>query len=142
MDAKIINPFLTSAIEVLKSMAFVDAKIKSKPYLKKERAAKGDVSSIVGVTGHNRGSFSISFEESCILKIVSNMFGEEIKELGEDFLTKVVGYGTSANLHEWKEERLIKLFWPNTPDEPIQRELTFSTLAHELGVPTPAVFGI
>ncbi|MBF0226622.1 MAG: chemotaxis protein CheX [Desulfobacterales bacterium] len=83
MDANLINPFIKATIEVLTTMASVKP-IPKKPYLKKDAVATGDVSSVVGLTGAKNGTVSISFEENCILKIVSNMFNEEMTELNHD----------------------------------------------------------
>ena len=83
MDVRFINPFLEATIDVLKTMAFVEPS-PGKPYLKKDDLAKGDVSGIIGFTGAATGSMALSFSEGCILKIVSNMLGEEIKEINGD----------------------------------------------------------
>lgn len=83
MDVKFINPFLEGTTSVLKTMAFVDPK-PGKPYLKNDGLARGDVSGIIGFTGTLSGSMALSFSENAILKIVSNMFGEEIKEINGD----------------------------------------------------------
>jgi chemotaxis protein CheX len=80
MDVKYINPFLEGTIEVLKTMAFVDPR-PGKPYLKKNNLARGDVSGIIGLTGTIKGSLALSFSTGSILKIVSNMLGEEITSL-------------------------------------------------------------
>ena len=89
MDVRFINPFLEATIDVLKTMAFVEPR-PGKPYLKKDDLAKGDVSGIIGFTGAATGSMALSFSEGCILKIVSNMLGEEIKEINGD-ITDAVG---------------------------------------------------
>jgi len=83
MDVRFINPFLNGTVQVLKTMAFVEPKA-GKPFLKKDSLARGDISGIIGLTGAARGSLALSFSESCILKIVSNMLGEEIKTLNGD----------------------------------------------------------
>ena len=80
MDVKFINPFLQGTISVLKTMAFIEPK-PGRPYLKKDSLATGDVSGIIGFTGSISGSMALSFSEKSILKIVSNMLGEEIKEI-------------------------------------------------------------
>lgn len=38
----------------------------------------------MGLTGETRGTISVSFTETSILAIVSNMLGEEIKEMNEE----------------------------------------------------------
>ena len=83
MKAEYINPFIKAVIEVVKVMASVKVKA-SKPYLKKDDLATGDVSSIVGMTGQSSGTFSLSFDEESMLLIASKMFGEEITTLDRD----------------------------------------------------------
>jgi chemotaxis protein CheX len=83
MDVKFINPFLEGTVDVLKTMAFVDPK-PGKPYLKKNNLAKGDVSGIIGITGTIKGSLALSFSAGSILKIVSNMLGEEMTSINGD----------------------------------------------------------
>lgn len=83
MDVKIINPFIEATLHVLSSMAFTKASA-GKPYLKKDTVAKGDVTGIVGLIGEASGTISVSFTEECILAIVSNMFGEEMKTINDE----------------------------------------------------------
>ena len=73
MDVKLINPFLSATLNVLETMAFIKAEA-GKPYLKKDNIAKGDVSGVVGLTGGANGTVSVTFDEACILNIVSSMF--------------------------------------------------------------------
>jgi chemotaxis protein CheX len=83
MNVKFVNPFLEGTISVLKTMAFVEPTA-GKPYLKKDCMARGDISGIIGLTGEAMGSLALSFSESCILRIVSNMLGEEINGINGD----------------------------------------------------------
>jgi chemotaxis protein CheX len=83
MDAKMINPFIKATLNVLQTMAFTEAKA-GRPFLKKDNAAHGDVSGIIGITGESNGTVSITFNEGSILAIVSKMFGEEMKELNAE----------------------------------------------------------
>ena len=83
MDASLINPFINATINVLETMAFIKCKAE-KPYLKKDDVAKGDVTGVIGITGESNGTIAVTFEEVTILKIVSNMFGEEMKELNSE----------------------------------------------------------
>ncbi|OPY15050.1 MAG: CheY-P phosphatase CheX [Syntrophus sp. PtaB.Bin001] len=85
MDVKFINPFLDGAAEVIKTMAFMDA-VAGKPYLKKDDAARGDVSGIIGITGDATGSLAISFSEPCIWGIVGSMLGETYEETTQEVL--------------------------------------------------------
>ena len=103
MDVRFINPFLEATIDVLKTMAFVESR-PGKPYLKKDNLAKGDVSGIIGFTGAATGSMALSFSEKCILTIVSNMLGEESKEINSDIkdavgeITNMVSGAARKNL--------------------------------------------
>ncbi len=81
MRVEFINPFLSAMVDVLSTMGKVDAKA-GKPFLKKERISKGDVTGIIGLTGGPvKGSLAISFSEATILEITSNMLGEKVTEL-------------------------------------------------------------
>jgi len=83
MDVNLINPFIDATLHVLATMASTKAKA-GRPYLKKDQVARGDVSGVIGLTGDSKGTISVSFTEKSILAIVSNMFGEEMKELNEE----------------------------------------------------------
>jgi chemotaxis protein CheX len=79
-----INTFIRSAVTVLQTMAFTEAR-PGKPYNKDARnTAVGDISGIIGMTGSSDGSMSLSFTKECILNIVSNMFGEPLSELDDE----------------------------------------------------------
>ncbi len=83
MDKKFIDAFLAGTIDVIKTMAFTETKL-GKPYMKNDNMAFGDVSGIIGLTGAVIGSLALSFSEACILRIVSNMLGEELTTLNHD----------------------------------------------------------
>jgi chemotaxis protein CheX len=84
MKVEFINPFLQAAVTVLKTMAFTEAQV-GKPFLKgKTPLSQGDITSIVGLTGVMNGSLAVSFSETAILQVVSNMFGEAFKEVNEE----------------------------------------------------------
>jgi len=88
MDVKYINPCISGAVEVLKTMAFVNP-IAGKPYVKTTSNAHGEVSGIIGITGDAIGSLAISFTNSCICHIAGNMLGETFTELTRDVLDAV-----------------------------------------------------
>ncbi|MBU0987019.1 MAG: chemotaxis protein CheX [Proteobacteria bacterium] len=88
MDVKLINPFINATLNVLEKMAFIKPEA-GKPYLKKGGFAQGDVSGVIGLTGETNGTVSVTFNELCILKIVSNMFGEEMKEINNEIADAV-----------------------------------------------------
>ena len=104
MDVNLINPFLNATLNVLETMAFVKAEAE-KPYLKKDNVAQGDVSGIVGITGAVKGTVSVTFDEVCILKIVSNMFGEEMQEINHEISDAV---GELTNMISGKARQEIE----------------------------------
>lgn len=83
MDVRYVNPFLEGTVSVLKTMAFIEPR-PGKPYVKQNNLAQGDISGIIGLTGAVKGSLALSFSERCIVRIVSNMLGEEIKSVNGD----------------------------------------------------------
>ncbi len=88
MDVKLINPFINATINVLEMMAFVTVSA-GKPYVKTDNVAVGDVSGVLGLTGIANGTISVTFEEKCILSVVSNMFGETMDELNSEIADAV-----------------------------------------------------
>lgn len=88
MDAKIINPFIRATMNVIKTMARIDSTA-GKPFLKKQETAIGDISGVIGIYGETDGSIAVSFEESSVLAIVSNMFGETMKSIDNDVIDAV-----------------------------------------------------
>ncbi|MFY9943224.1 MAG: chemotaxis protein CheX [Desulfobacterales bacterium] len=83
MDSSLINPIINATLNVLKTMASVTSRA-GKPYLKVDDVARGDVTGVIGMTGEANGTISVTFDEGSILKIVSNLFGEEITDLDGD----------------------------------------------------------
>ena len=83
MDVKYINPFINATLHVLKTVARTEV-IAGKPFLKKDRFARGDVSAIIGLTGDVAGTISVSFTEKCILFIVTAMFNEKATSMNDE----------------------------------------------------------
>jgi len=105
MDVRFVNPFLEATVEVIQTMAFIEP-VAGKPFLKGDNVAQGDISGIIGITGSTTGSVALSFSESCIVKIVSNMLGEEITSLNGEIkdavgeLTNMVSGGARRRLEQ------------------------------------------
>lgn len=102
LDERLIQPFINATLNVLRTMAFTEAHA-SVPFLKVENVAKGDVSGIIGMTGDASGSLSVSFPESTILVIVSNMFAEEMTEV-DDEIKDAVGEITNMISGQARQE--------------------------------------
>ncbi len=89
MKSEFINPFLNATLNVIKTMAMLDP-VAGKPFLKKDKVATGDISGVIGLTGHKKGAIVISFSTSAICQIVSGMLGEKYTEINDD-ITDAVG---------------------------------------------------
>lgn len=90
MEEEFANPFINATINVLGMMAMIKPS-PQKPHMKNDTKSTGDVTGIIGLAGEKaKGSFAISFSEQSILRIVSNMLGEEIKSM-EDGIDDAVG---------------------------------------------------
>lgn len=90
MNVTFINPFLESILNVLSTMAQVEAKA-GRPLIKKDDVARGDVTGVIGMTSAQaKGSLAITFSEAAILDISKRMLGEESDELDET-VTDLVG---------------------------------------------------
>ncbi len=105
MKAEIINPFLEATLSVLKTMAFVEP-TPGKPFIRNGQATKGDISGIVGFTGDTEGSLCLSFSKGCILSVVAQMFGEQVREINDEVkdavgeLTNVISGDSRRRLEE------------------------------------------
>ncbi|XQF93092.1 chemotaxis protein CheX [Pseudoalteromonas espejiana] len=90
MNVEFINPFLSSLINVLSTMAQTELK-PGKPRIKTDEIACGDVSGLIGMVGaQTRVSFSITFDEGLALTIMERMLGERPDNI-DDEVTDMVG---------------------------------------------------
>ncbi len=90
MNVEFINPFLSSLMNVLETMAMTKL-VPGKPCVKKEDISKGDVSGIIGMIGpQTKGSLSVTFDENLALSIMEKMLGERPETVNEE-VTDMVG---------------------------------------------------
>ena len=106
MNVEFVNPFLNAILNVLSTMAMIEAEA-GKPYVKANKTALGDVSGMIGMAGDKvKGSFAITFTEKCILHIASQMLGEEISTVDDTVrdlvgeITNMVSGGAKRELSE------------------------------------------
>lgn len=110
MDAQIINPFIQATVDILEKVGAMSLKVQ-KPFLKSESTAKGEISSLIELSGDTTGTVSITFPEKCILAIVSKMFGEEMTALDDDIkdalgeITNMIS-GQTSQLFEMSGQNL------------------------------------
>jgi len=90
MKVEFINPFLSSMLNVMSTMAQMEL-TPEKPKLKKDEVAKGDVSGLIGmVSPETKGSLSITFDAPLALATMKGMVGEAPDEVNEE-ITDLVG---------------------------------------------------
>ena len=90
MNVEYVNPFLSSLVNVLSTMANTKI-VPGQPRIKKNEIANGDVSGLIGMVGPTmKGSFSVSFDESLAIEIMFRMLGERPKGITAD-VTDMVG---------------------------------------------------
>ncbi len=87
-NVNFINPFLDAVVDVLGTMAQIEAR-PGKPYINGKGLAVGDVTGLIGVTGHGKGSISLSLEQGAILAIVNSMLMESYTEINADIVDAV-----------------------------------------------------
>lgn len=80
---EIAKPFVQATIHVLSTMSGLTP-TPGKPYVKKNSVAMGDVSAIVGITGDQSGSISVTFTKSCAIALVKGMLGDDIQDILQD----------------------------------------------------------
>lgn len=90
MNVEFINPFLTSILNVLSTMAMLEA-TPGKPVIKKGTGAQGDVTGLIGMIGDKaKGSLAITFTEPVVLEINRRMLGEAPATI-DDSVVDLVG---------------------------------------------------
>jgi chemotaxis protein CheX len=76
MNVEMINPFITSTVNALSTMAFIVPQ-RGQPAVKiNEQAPNADISGVIGLSGDANGWVSIGLSRPLSLKIAENMLGE------------------------------------------------------------------
>jgi len=83
-----IKPFIDATLSVLEKEASVRAEA-GKPCFNNNVVDQGDLSVIMGFTGHVKGTISISFKDAFIVKIASKMLGKEINDINNEVIDVV-----------------------------------------------------
>ncbi|WP_462157188.1 chemotaxis protein CheX [Pseudoalteromonas sp. GB56] len=90
MNVEFINPFLSSLLNVLATMASTEL-APGKPRVKTDEVAVGDVSGLIGMVGpQTKGSLSITFDENLALTVMERMLGERPPRINEE-VTDMLG---------------------------------------------------
>ena len=89
MNVDYVNPFLGALVEVLSTMAAINAE-RGDLSVKGYKSALGDVTGRIDMRGAATGSLAVSFTEPAILAIFANMVGEQRDAL-DDEVADLVG---------------------------------------------------
>lgn len=90
MNVDFINPFLSSMLNVMATMAQTELQ-PEKPRKKKDEVAMGDVTGIIGmISDQAKGSLSITFEKELAFEVMQRMLGEKPTVINND-VTDMVG---------------------------------------------------
>jgi chemotaxis protein CheX len=94
MDVAYVNPFISSTIDMFKTM--LDCEVTpGQVILKNDDVHTYDVSGVIGLSGEAQGSICLSFPKIMALKVVSALLGMDIKIIGPDVAD---GIGELANI--------------------------------------------
>jgi chemotaxis protein CheX len=88
VSVEYINPFLTSAINVFRTMAACELK-RGKPYLADGVQPTHEISGVIGLSGKAIGTVVLSLGEPVALKVTAAMLGEEPPEMNGDVVDAI-----------------------------------------------------
>jgi len=103
VNVEFINPFLTSAITVFRTMADCELK-RGKPYLADGAQPTHEISGVIGLSGKAIGTVVLSLGEPVALKVAAAMLGEVQPEMNGDVfdaigeLTNMIAGSAKAQL--------------------------------------------
>ena len=90
MDKNFLGAFIESVVNVLSTMATLEAN-PGTPVTKENEKAHGDVTGLISMTGAEaKGTFAITFTEKVILEVTKRMIGEEVSCI-DDTVIDMVG---------------------------------------------------
>jgi len=126
---EIAKPFVTAAVNVLSTMASTTPQAQA-PYVKKPGAPSGDVTAIIGFTGHRDGTIAVSFTRPCAIAMVKAMLGDDIQDIIQDTKDTV---GELANMISGQARQILSemglKFQGSTPSIILGRDLTVTHAA-------------
>jgi chemotaxis protein CheX len=88
VSVEYINPFLTSAINVFRTMAACELK-RGKPFLAEGVQPTHEISGVIGLSGKAIGTVVLSLEKLVALKVAAAMLGEEPTEMNGDVVDAI-----------------------------------------------------
>ena len=96
MDKNFLGAFIESVVNVLSTMATLEAN-PGTPVTKENEKAHGDITGLISMTGTEaKGTFAITFTEKVILEVTRRMIGEEVTGI-DDTVIDMVGEITNMS---------------------------------------------
>lgn len=105
MRVELVNPFVTSAIQVFRTMAACEL-TRGTLQLKQHRSPSFEVSGLIGICGNYRGMVVLSLERSAALHVAGVLLGERQPQVNAEVadaigeLTNMVAGAAKAQLEE------------------------------------------
>ncbi len=94
MNVSFVNPFLNATLNVLSTMANLQAE-PGEISLKHDEIALGDITGIIEMSGEKvNGTLAISFSEGVVFEVTKRMLGDIVTEIN-DTVTDLVGEFTN-----------------------------------------------
>lgn len=107
MKVEIINPFVASTINVLKTMCSLDVK-RGQIYLQRADATHSGLSGVIGLTGKAKGAASLNIGDQTAIRITERFLGTEIDAVNADVvdcvgeLVNMVAGSAKVQLQEYQ----------------------------------------
>ena len=147
MNVQYINALLESTLNVLATMAMVEA-TPGKPSLKSDDIPLGDVTGMIDLSGEQaKGSLAISFSAPAILDITEKMLGEHIEAIDATVVDVV---GEITNMITGNAKRLFSeqgldfdLTLPSTligHDQPLKHSVSGDPILLPLTTPSGEIY--
>ena len=82
-DIDIAHHFINATAAALYTMAGITV-TPGKFFVKHDKNALGEITAIIGVTGHRVGSIAVSFSRESATALVKGMLGDDVEDLEQD----------------------------------------------------------
>lgn len=92
LNAEIINPFLSSGMQMLKDVAQIETKL-GKPVVKQAKFDKNMIVIMIGITGEMKGQVMLAFPLPIACKVAGNMCMMEITEMNDLSMSAICELG-------------------------------------------------
>ena len=92
LNADIINPFLSAAMQMLKDVSQIETKM-GKPTVKQAKFNNETIVIMIGITGEMKGQVMLAFPKDIACKVAGNMCMMEVKEMNDLSMSAICELG-------------------------------------------------